>query len=518
MTKISTYPVVSPPLGTDLLIGTDVASANATKNFLISDIIGLVPTYALTIKDEGVLLTGDCTSIDFVGASIVATAVGGAVTVTASGGTASGLNTEVQYNAAGLLDGDPAMTFISGTSTLNITNIVSTDITSSNLVTVNSLQDTIITLQGGLMQNTLNPDRGQLSFESSWSATNKGVLLLNGALVSSTPSEGSVYTAAVYGNSINGNTAGVGGAYLPTYGQGARIESDCLYASDYPIGTPYTEARLVVSNDPLLTNPLLQIDVAAIVTSNAVSGNATMVISPGDSGECVLKLGSDVQADNNVWSIGQPLFIAPNPVMADDLVFSDFATTVLGVAGSARMSLSSSQGKTVSSVLKLYNSQSDFFIGLQADNGLAISRTYVLPTAIPIAGNPNKVLECDHASTMEWAEKGSPVLSLVGVPIAYTLVMSDAYGYIRVDTTGAGTIDCPHDATTDFPIGTEISFINVGSGNVIINGAPGTNINFFSPSGNLSCFIPGGGAGGIGRAWTIKKIASNTYDIIGNLG
>jgi len=87
MAKISTYPTISPPLGTDLLIGTDVASANATKNFLISDIIGLVPTYALTIKDEGVNVSTNCTSIDIVGNKITATAVGAAATITALGPT-----------------------------------------------------------------------------------------------------------------------------------------------------------------------------------------------------------------------------------------------------------------------------------------------------------------------------------------------------------------------------------------------------------------------------------------------
>jgi hypothetical protein len=44
---------------------------------------------AITIKDEGATLTATPTSIDFVGAGVVATAVGNAVTVTIAGGSGS---------------------------------------------------------------------------------------------------------------------------------------------------------------------------------------------------------------------------------------------------------------------------------------------------------------------------------------------------------------------------------------------------------------------------------------------
>jgi len=43
----SKYPTVTP-VGTDMVIGTDVGSSNATKNFTIDSIVGLGTTYTLT--------------------------------------------------------------------------------------------------------------------------------------------------------------------------------------------------------------------------------------------------------------------------------------------------------------------------------------------------------------------------------------------------------------------------------------------------------------------------------------
>jgi hypothetical protein len=42
MAKISTYPIINPPVLTDILIGSDVANSNVTKNFLVSDLLNLI--------------------------------------------------------------------------------------------------------------------------------------------------------------------------------------------------------------------------------------------------------------------------------------------------------------------------------------------------------------------------------------------------------------------------------------------------------------------------------------------
>lgn len=53
MAKISTYPNVSTPTLSDMLIGTEVADNNATKNFSISDILGLIGPLGLYVPYTG---------------------------------------------------------------------------------------------------------------------------------------------------------------------------------------------------------------------------------------------------------------------------------------------------------------------------------------------------------------------------------------------------------------------------------------------------------------------------------
>lgn len=44
MSKISVYPIIAAPILNDTVIGTDIAGSNATKNFVLSDIITLATT------------------------------------------------------------------------------------------------------------------------------------------------------------------------------------------------------------------------------------------------------------------------------------------------------------------------------------------------------------------------------------------------------------------------------------------------------------------------------------------
>ena len=53
MAKISTYPNVGTPTLSDMLIGTEVTDNNATKNFMISDILGLIGSLGLYVPYTG---------------------------------------------------------------------------------------------------------------------------------------------------------------------------------------------------------------------------------------------------------------------------------------------------------------------------------------------------------------------------------------------------------------------------------------------------------------------------------
>lgn len=58
MAKISTYPDVTPPALDDYLIGTDVSSSDATKSFVIADVLALgasnaYKVYTCTLNQSG---------------------------------------------------------------------------------------------------------------------------------------------------------------------------------------------------------------------------------------------------------------------------------------------------------------------------------------------------------------------------------------------------------------------------------------------------------------------------------
>jgi hypothetical protein len=58
MAKISSYPEPTPPALDDFLIGTDVSQSDATKNFVISDIINLFFSDMPEYVDNDAAITG----------------------------------------------------------------------------------------------------------------------------------------------------------------------------------------------------------------------------------------------------------------------------------------------------------------------------------------------------------------------------------------------------------------------------------------------------------------------------
>jgi hypothetical protein len=61
MAKISSYPAISVPDLDDILIGTDISSNNATKNFKLSDVISLIGSTLLTFANNAAALSGGLT-------------------------------------------------------------------------------------------------------------------------------------------------------------------------------------------------------------------------------------------------------------------------------------------------------------------------------------------------------------------------------------------------------------------------------------------------------------------------
>ena len=95
------------------------------------------------------------------------------------------------------------------------------------------------------------------------------------------------------------------------------------------------------------------------------------------------------------------------------------------------------------------------------------------------------------------------VVSATGT--TYTFVASDAGNLVEFSNGGAVTVTVPTDATTNFPIGTQIDILQVGAGQVTVGGA-GVTIN--TPDGLK-----------LRAQWSaasLVKRAANTWVILGD--
>jgi hypothetical protein len=89
-----------------------------------------------------------------------------------------------------------------------------------------------------------------------------------------------------------------------------------------------------------------------------------------------------------------------------------------------------------------------------------------------------------------------------------TLALTDNGYYTRCSNTTLITITIPNNSTVAFPLGSEIVFFQAGSGNVLFANAAGVTLNSKESNKNLT---------GQYSAATLKKIATNTWDLIGDL-
>jgi len=95
----------------------------------------------------------------------------------------------------------------------------------------------------------------------------------------------------------------------------------------------------------------------------------------------------------------------------------------------------------------------------------------------------------------------------------YTFVLTDEGKYVTASNASAQTYSIPTDATTNFNVGDSIDIIQIGAGQVTISAAT---------SGTTTVYSTGGTAASPKlrvqySAATLKKIAANTWHVIGDL-
>lgn len=147
------------------------------------------------------------------------------------------------------------------------------------------------------------------------------------------------------------------------------------------------------------------------------------------------------------------------------------------------------------------------YAGQAGKLAVGVEGVYVFYTVLigwNIFDEVNKTLYTWNGTSYEAQSKVAKTITETGT--ARTLSLSDAFGYIRTTNSGAVTITVPTDASVAFPIDTEITVFQSGAGTVTFAAAVGVTIEADSLS-----------ISGQKKAATLKKVDTNTWDLIGAL-
>src|SRR5690606_34589095 len=120
-----------------------------------------------------------------------------------------------------------------------------------------------------------------------------------------------------------------------------------------------------------------------------------------------------------------------------------------------------------------------------------------------VAGAWGAWVEISHTGNFNPATKQDKS-SLITTATSRTLALTDAWNYLRPNTTGAITLTVPTNAAVAFEIGTEIT--SRALGNVTLAAASGVTLN--APSGGTLSMTAR-------MTVTIKKVATDVWDVIG---
>jgi hypothetical protein len=138
-------------------------------------------------------------------------------------------------------------------------------------------------------------------------------------------------------------------------------------------------------------------------------------------------------------------------------------------------------------------------------NRLSPVATMVMDTSGNVGIGTSPTTTLDVAGTAR-ATQGMPIASQSAN--TKTLALTDNGYYVRCSNSTTMTVTIPANATVAFPTGAEMVFFQVGAGNVQFANAAGVTVN----SKDDALFLTGQFS-----AATLKKITTNTWDLIGDL-
>lgn len=111
----------------------------------------------------------------------------------------------------------------------------------------------------------------------------------------------------------------------------------------------------------------------------------------------------------------------------------------------------------------------------------------------------------------EWKTLGpnDETTNIVSATSAFTLSLSDSYKYHRVSNASAVTVTVPPNSSVAFPIGTNLTVVQAGVGQVTFAAGVGVTVN--SADGFLSTRVQYSSA-------TLTKVGTDEWDLAGDLG
>ena len=143
-------------------------------------------------------------------------------------------------------------------------------------------------------------------------------------------------------------------------------------------------------------------------------------------------------------------------------------------------------------------------------DGTQVRGMSALPSGLPLSGNAGKILIVSDSEEGVAAKSAREFALEINAQsgTTYELALSDAGKLVTFDSATSVTVTIPEDATTDFPVGTQVLLAQLDAGQVTAVGES-TSVTIVSPETTALAKT--------GATASIIKIAADTWLMAGNL-
>lgn len=295
------------------------------------------------------------------------------------------------------------------------------------------------------------------------------------------------WTGSVYAeiNPSPGTTDALAEGSTNLYFSEHRVRNTVLTGLSLAVSTAVTAADTVLS---ALGKLQAQLGLKAPMDSPALTGNPTAPTPAADDADTSIATTAHVRAAMGLFGLGA------ERVYSGDLNGLITPGLYSVTAGSTNWPFGGSGG----TLIALMHGGGDYASQL----ALSVTDSRVLKRA-KVGASWSEWQELWHTGNFNPATKQDKS-SIVSTATSRTLALTDAWNYVRPNTTGAVTLTVPTNASVAFDIGTEITVRALG--NVTLAAASGVTLN--APSGGTLSMTAR-------MTVTLKKVTADQWDVIG---